>query len=338
MLSSDIISLLEPIAAEAPCGIDLENSAIAELDRLAQGKAEQQIGTTIVPAEEPDWKLVQSKSLEILARSKDLRAATQLAKALLRTDGWAGFARGLSVLGGTVERYWDGLYPLLDPDDDRDPTMRVNILMSVADSTVLGVVRTTPLFASRTLGRFSLKDIDVASGEGTSSDTNGAGSVTMISIEAAAMDCELDALQQAASAVRDSALRLTELETAVASHVETAKAPSFAKLAALMHKADVFLGSMVARRVPAAQMGPGEAAGANGGVPGGLTGGIKSREDVLKALAAISAYYEKNEPSSPIPIFMARCKRLVMMGFVDIVRELVPDAISQVDALRGRVE
>jgi hypothetical protein len=27
-----------------------------------------------------------------------------------------------------------------------------------------------------------------------------------------------------------------------------------------------------------------------------------------------------------------------MMGFVDIVRELVPDAISQVDVLRGRVE
>jgi type VI secretion system protein ImpA len=69
-----------------------------------------------------------------------------------------------------------------------------------------------------------------------------------------------------------------------------------------------------------------------------LTGGIKSREDVLKALAAISAYYERYEPSSPIPIFMARCKRLVMMGFVDIVRELVPDAISQVDVLRGRVE
>jgi type VI secretion system protein ImpA len=70
----------------------------------------------------------------------------------------------------------------------------------------------------------------------------------------------------------------------------------------------------------------------------GWTGGIKSRDDVLKALNAISAYYEKFEPSSPIPLFMARCKRLVTMGFVDIVRDLVPDALAQVDVLRGRVE
>jgi type VI secretion system protein ImpA len=338
MVLSDINSLLEPISVDAPCGIDLENSAIAELDRLAQGKPEQQIGSTVVPAEEPDWRLVQRDALQILARSKDLRAATQLARALLHTDSWAGFARGLAILAGIVERYWDGLYPLLDAEDDKDPTMRVNILMSVADSTVLGAVRATTLVTSRTLGRFSLRDIDGAAGEGTNSETNGKGSVTTASIEAAAMDCELDVLQQAASSVRDCVSGLTNLETALASHVEAAKAPSFAKLAAIMHKADVFLGSMVTKRLPATGAVSGVVAGAHGGFSGGLTGGIGSREDVLRALEGISAYYAKNEPSSPIPIFMARCKRLVMMDFVDIVRELVPDAISQVDVLRGRVE
>jgi hypothetical protein len=35
---------------------------------------------------------------------------------------------------------------------------------------------------------------------------------------------------------------------------------------------------------------------------------------------------------------MARCKRLVMMSFIDIVRELVPDAVSQVEVLKGRTE
>lgn len=339
MLSSDINSLLEPTTVEAPCGIDLESSAIAELDRLAQGKPEQQIGSTIVPAEEPDLKLVQRKALEILARSKDLRAATQLAKALLRTDGWAGFARGLSVLGGFVERYWDGLYPRLDPEDDNDPTMRVNILMSVADSTVLGVVRATPLFTSRTLGRFSLRDIELAQGERPAFNTNGTGSAPTASFEAAAMDCDLDVLQETGSAVRECGLRLTALEAALASHVEAARLPSFARLTAMVRHADVFLGAMVAKRVPAAQIGLGEAvAGTNAAPTAGWTGGIRSRDDVLKALDGISAYYDKHEPSSPIPIFVARCKRLVMMSFVDIVRELVPDAIPQVDVLRGRVE
>jgi hypothetical protein len=35
---------------------------------------------------------------------------------------------------------------------------------------------------------------------------------------------------------------------------------------------------------------------------------------------------------------MERCKRMVMMSFVDIVKELVPEALSQVEVLKGRSE
>src|SRR5439155_25440351 len=108
-------------------------------------KPEQQIGSTVVPAEDPDWKVVQKQATELLARSKDLRVATQLAAALLRTGGWAGFAQGLAVLRGLSERYWDGLHPRRDPADDNDPTQRVNILMSLASPEVLAAVRVTPL-------------------------------------------------------------------------------------------------------------------------------------------------------------------------------------------------
>ncbi len=47
------------------------------------------------------------------------------------------------------------------------------------------------------------------------------------------------------------------------------------------------------------------------------------------------AYYARHEPSSPIPLFIERCKRLVTMGFKDIVKELVPDAVRQVEVLTG---
>jgi type VI secretion system protein ImpA len=67
-----------------------------------------------------------------------------------------------------------------------------------------------------------------------------------------------------------------------------------------------------------------------------MSGGISSRDDVLRALDKICAYYARYEPSSPIPMFMQRCKRLVTMSFVDIVKELVPDGVNQVETLRGR--
>src|SRR5882757_4175500 len=108
----DLEPLLAPVSPDDLCGANLESDgSFAEIERLSQGKPEQQIGKTIVPAEEPDWKTVQKKSTEVLARSKDLRVAAQLTKALLRNSGWPGLATGLGLLRGLVERYWDGVHP-----------------------------------------------------------------------------------------------------------------------------------------------------------------------------------------------------------------------------------
>ena len=59
------------------------------------------------------------KSLALLPKSKDLRIAVYLTRAAVRTDGLAGLADGLEVLAGFVEKYWDGVHPQLDPDDER---------------------------------------------------------------------------------------------------------------------------------------------------------------------------------------------------------------------------
>src|SRR5215207_3177936 len=128
MALTDLDALLNPVSAEAPCGTDLEVSGDAdflELGRLGEGKPEQQIGNTIIPASDPDWKLLQRKAAELLKRTKDLRPAVELTRSLVRTDGFPGFSKGIEILRGLVERYWDGLYPLLDPEDDNDPQMRV---------------------------------------------------------------------------------------------------------------------------------------------------------------------------------------------------------------------
>ena len=60
MQIANIEVLLAPVSADNPCGADLEygDPAFAALDRATRGKPEQQIGSTIIPAEEPDWKAV----------------------------------------------------------------------------------------------------------------------------------------------------------------------------------------------------------------------------------------------------------------------------------------
>ena len=66
-----------------------------------------------------------------------------------------------------------------------------------------------------------------------------------------------------------------------------------------------------------------------------LFGRITSNQDVLKALDMIIAYYTQSEPSSPVPLLIKRAKRLVGKSFVDIIRDLSPDAMSQVKMVSG---
>lgn len=67
-----------------------------------------------------------------------------------------------------------------------------------------------------------------------------------------------------------------------------------------------------------------------------LDGDINSRADVVRALEKICSYYERHEPSSPLPLLLQRCKRLVPLGFVDILRDMAPDALSQVELIAGK--
>jgi type VI secretion system protein ImpA len=338
MQTAEIEALLAPVSADDSCGVDLEygDAAFTAFDHATQGKPEQQIGSTIIPAEEPDWKSVARQGIALLGRTKDLRVAVHLTKALLHTDGLKGLADGLTLLRRFVETYWEGLHPRLDPADDNDPTMRINILATLATPDLLATLRATPLITSRTVGQFSYRDVETAS---SADGGNGAG-LSMASIEAAGMDCDLGQLQERASAAVTAGAELKQLEALLTQLIGGAAAPAFGNLAALLQKISVFLRSALARRAPSeasAEEVVGGAAGSGGALPaaGSPSGEIRTREDVVRALERISAYYAKHEPSSPIPLLVERCKRLVTMGFLDIIRELAPDGVRQIETLSG---
>lgn len=341
----NIESLLQPISADAPCGADLEyDPACLELDRIAQGKPEQQMGDTIVPAQEPDWKEVGNRALALLAKTKDVRIAMRLTRALLNTESLPGLADGLKVLRGIAETFWDGFYPKLDPEDNNDPTSRVNILMGLCDSAAfVDRIRMVPLVSAKTFGRFSLRDFAIVSGEipppaGTEAPKTSA-------IDGAFAECPVPTLQTTAEALRSSLDSLASIEAFVGDKVGAANGVNFAKLADTLRSAERILVARLAKRgvvtEGSADGGGGEdgsAGGAGGGQGGGgsISGEINSREDVIRVLDKIVYYYERAEPSSPIPLLIKRSKRLVSASFLDIVRDIASDGLSQVENLRGK--
>ena len=66
-----------------------------------------------------------------------------------------------------------------------------------------------------------------------------------------------------------------------------------------------------------------------------LIGPISTREDALYLLELVSTYFRSNEPSSPVPMLIDRAQRLARMEFLDILRDLAPEGLSQAETVAG---
>jgi type VI secretion system protein ImpA len=345
----DIGSLVAQVSPESPCGENLEYDPLfGEMERAATGKPEQQFGNTVIPAEEPKWRDVQKLAIELLARTKDLRVATELARAELATNGLPSFTSALELIRGYIEQYWEHVHPQLDPDDGNDPAFRVNILESLCDDAkTVRLLRSTPLVSSRTFGRFNLRDVAVADGEIAA----GAGVTEppdWAKINAAFEESSVDDLKSNSIAVTAAIEHLNAIQRAFAAAVGSGNGVNFRQLLANLQSADKVYTSQLARKgvtvvaeEAAADSGDSNEAGGSGSATAGpmrLTGTITTREDVLLALQKITEYYAQYEPSSPLPLLLQRCKRLVSATFLEIIQDLAPDVLSQISAMGGPQE
>ncbi|QDV42173.1 hypothetical protein Enr13x_20160 [Stieleria neptunia] len=355
---TDLETLLAPISDDEPCGPDLEYDAeFGEMDRAAQSTAEQQYGDTVVAAEPPDWKDVKKRAEALLSRTKDMRVVAFLARATLNQDGVIGFSHALQLLRSYLETFWDTVHPELDHEDNDDPTYRTNTLITFCDEQgIMKDLRDAPLVASRTVGRFSLRDVEHArdaEDKPASDDESGSSRPSLGVIDAAFSDVDVESIQATEEALRLSVEHIDAIEKFVTEQVGVTSAVSLAPPRLLLEEMHKFVVSQLERRGVFADQpagdGEGEADGDGSGeaaASGDLSaaaaaqgyrvnGKITSRKDAIKALDDVCDFYEENEPSSPLPLLIRRAQRLASKSFLDILRDLAPDAVSQAEALGG---
>ena len=63
---------------------------------------------------------------------------------------------------------------------------------------------------------------------------------------------------------------------------------------------------------------------------------LNSREDVMKALAGALDFLDRNEPSNPATLLLRRVMRLLSMESLDLVKDIAPEALAQIEAIRRR--
>lgn len=332
---------LSSLGGDAPSGENLEYQQVfTDLLLAAQFEEERQAGNQIIPGQEPDPSAIAAKAAAVLGQSHDLRAAVLLAYAELKMHGFPGFAGATAYIRGCLQDYWESCHPQLDADDDDDPTMRVNAVLGLADPrTVLMAARTAPLTMSENFGRFSLRDIAIAEGE-MDVPPDIAVPPDRATISAAFQDTPREILEAALAGARGALQDVLAINMIFDERLP-GSGPVLDPLTAILKRAVNRLGAIVGEPEAAGEEtvnGTATAAmpaAAAAAPPPGMPGEIGNRQEVERAIDSILAYYGKYEPSSPVPMLLARARRLVGADFVTIVNDLAPGGADSVKLLGG---
>lgn len=326
---------IRPLAAEGgPCGLDLHyDNDFLSLNQAAAGRPK----TTFDAEVPPDWRAVRRQAEALLERTRDLRVALLWLRAVLNIDGFVALPDGLRLLHDLLHDHWDTLHPLPDPDDG-DPYARVNVVAELRDpARVLGDVRRALVFSARGFGDVRVRTVEVAMGHLQPRDDEPAP--------------DKDQLQQllAAAVEQDPGLRarpsdalqqLDRLEQLLDARAASADLPDLKPLRALL--------KLLATVMPAASAAAGDAA-AEAGVPeaaapaaaapsaaaAGLSGQVRNRADAVRAIDMVCEFLERTEPASPAPLLLRRARRMIDHNFLQLLKELAPEALNEVARVMG---
>ena len=332
---------LQPISGDHPCGPDLEyDPDFMGMEEASRETPDQEFGkeggdAIRIQGATADWPQVQSKAEALLARSKDLRVAVHLTRALLHTEGFRGIADGLALISGLLEQFWEGVHPLLDAEDDDDPTMRVNALVPLgALDAVVGDVRASHVLQSRSRGQLTVREIEIAQGRlQAGADTPVLNDSQLAGLLAAAVEENPDLPRLANEALAG----VKNIGRLIGERVGESFAPDLKPLQACLYN----VVQALAQVVPVAQEELPEDALPDGAAPAEgrratvASGEIRSRQDVIQTLGRLCDYLSKNEPTNPVQLVLRRAQRMMNMSFLELMQDVAPDGLLQAETVVG---
>jgi type VI secretion system protein ImpA len=318
--------LIDPLSEAEPCGESLEDTQL-----LASFDAYRVFGQIAPPSADTDWRDIRNSAEEALKQSKDFRLLAHLALARLHMEGLTSFCGLLGVAGQWLQQYPDHVYPRIDDD----AILRKNALNCLADPLAMGdAVRKLPFLKNPQLGAFGLRDFEIAKGkvpppEGKEAPNEAHLNAVVTAVAPEVLAALNEALLEGTYALKGMGVTMREAHGIEGS-------PDFdSVLGPLVEIQRIVQAEIDARAAQAALadvQGDGQAeGGAQAGGPGAVisVGSIRSREDAIRALDAVAAFFTKNEPSSPVPLLVERAKGLVGKGFLDLLADIAPDGFDQ---------
>lgn len=364
----ELSGFLNALDSESPSGIDLRNEASfhaieRKLDPAARETRKSKNENEPPSAANVDWNELFEEAEELAATGRDLRLLVIVTRSLTNSEGLAGLTKGLQLIIQTLEQYWDSVHPLLrDKDKPKDAALRrTNALKQLEndDNGLLGDLEMNAMLQLRGIGLITGQNF--ADAARTDFECINEAPQGLSEEDKAKILAKHESNQtRVISGCR--ALAAEEPETAQALQTDVAAA-----LAALSNLCDVYskaakfdngtglifpeleLFLTRARDVMAAHMTASDtsetpaapaptAASSASAAPAAqptISTGVNSREDVMASLTQIIDFYNRTEPSSPIPHLAERMRRMVPMNFIELMEEIAPSGIKEFRNVAG---
>jgi type VI secretion system protein ImpA len=334
---------LDPVDAggddsQGPCGPDLEYDLdMLELETLAAGKPETQFAA----AEPPEWPAVREKAAELMGRTRDLRVAMHWCRANVNLEGFAGLPPAVCLLHGLLDTFWDDLHPKPDPDDG-DTFARISALGGLDKlDGLLGDVRQARLTDDRRLGGLRVRTVEVATDRLPAKPDEDGMSLGQIEMALRESPEIADALRAQCAEAQHWIKRLTSVMNdrfGISEGVDLKNLRGMigAVESALPARVDESTegGSPDAEDAQSGAASSASSAGARRGSGQGVSS-VESRADAIRALELVCAYLERSEPTNPAQLLLRRAMRMIDKNFLQLVRDLAPEAVAEVARIMG---
>jgi type VI secretion system protein ImpA len=189
------------------------------------------------------------------------------------------------------------------------------------------------LLEHQRLGRYSCNDFERFHKEGAGADNYGMFRALLDATSEEDLRAVLDRLEGLENAIR----RVDGVMTANADgDTATNFAPTYEALGRYRAAVASFVPGMDSAPAgddgsqPAYGSAPSASAGYAAAPSGpGFSGGIASRDDVIRALDAIDAYYARHEPSSPVPFALRRARQWISLDFMAVLEDIAPGSLDE---------
>ncbi|MDR2925059.1 MAG: type VI secretion system protein TssA [Azoarcus sp.] len=330
------------------CGSDLifsqEFDAIREARRFDDPSLAQ--GEWVTPIKDAQWDKAILICQDILInKSKDLRVAAWLAEAYAKTDGLAGLARGYRLLARLCKTYWEDIHP--QPDDEGSE-QRIGILDWLLSQSAQWI-RETPLTCSPR-GTFSLTDQESARSNARNNERHPEqasdrwlSALTTETFEAAVAETPSSHFSGNLQASLDLQQAMTALRT-VLDGCLAEQAPSFGSAFDSLDNVIRFLRRYATEtntasgtaKTNVSSSSP-EAMPTIAPIPSAIQGMPLSREQAIRQLQEIAAFFRRSEPHSPVAYLADKAARWGGIPLHEWLRSVVRDetALSHIEELLG---